>query len=464
MAPLGQPRVVWLGTLADRKAISQAHRTDYVFPNQIAERSPAVQEFLKQYLEEEQLSLEPTDLLSKPNSVVALMLIQPVMQHHALLPLSAEEQCQYDFWRFLAADEVEGKLYYYRILKLQPLSTKISLDVAGGKFTKRSLGFLDVGWASQCFTTTVLGVPEAELTWWQQANGRRPPTTLLRTPTAFACLIEKQVWRHVVLPDIKSKGITLMPGWGHLCVSRRLDSNEDMASDLWLMRDQIAQVVPKSVAAMLEDAWTPCPVLASPAGSMLVQDALQDAGQLLLGVSTPGSSRSGAEVLQKLYLAGRVVQASLDEARFFHAQNSNLTRNSKYGIHSLLNHFWLATCLRSDSQLRDVLGYAARVCLPPDAAAEALRFLDAAAEGCMRVPSPATISKARGRVDVAWMLLFRKEVSRKLAAGLHVYVQCDATWQAHREYQICLFNFVETGDLPRLHEDCGSVLCGIMAW
>ena len=405
-------------------------------------------------IQHERLSLEPADLLCKPNSVVALMLIQPIAPHHALLPLSAEEQCQYDVWRFLAAEEVEGNLHYYRILKLQSLSTKVPLDVAGGKFTKRSLGFLNVGWAEKCFSTGVLGVSEAGLAWWLQASGGRPPATLLRTTTSFACLIEKQVWTRVVVPDIKAKGITFMCGWGHAAVDRRTDDDLNLASDLWRMRDEMAQVVSRNVSCMLDDAWTPCPVLASSAGSLLVQDALQDAGQILLGVSRPNSAEDRGALLQKLYLAGRVVQASLDEARFFRAENSCLSRNSKYGIHALLNHFWLANCLHSDGQLRDVLAYAARVCLPPQAAAEALEFLDAAAEGRMRVPSASTISKARGRVDVAWMLLFRREVARKLEAGVKVFVQCDATWQAHREYQIVLLNFVETRDFPRLHEDC----------
>ena len=454
MEHVGQPRVVWLGTLSDGKAVSEGHRTHYVFPNQVAQQNSAVLDSLQAYLRQEELSLEPAELLCAPNTVVAIALIQPVHQHHALLPLLPEETCQYEVWRFLAAEELEGQLYYYRVLKMQGLLTKVSIGLVSGQHVRRSLGFLDVGWAEKCFTAGVLGVSDAEMRWWQQTCGGKPPTILLRTTTSFAFLIRARVWTRIVLPDMKVKGFSLLAGWEQEARGRRTDA--DLENDLLEMREQMTQVIPASVRTMLEGAFTPCPVLASRAGSLMVQDALQDTAQVLLGRSRPAVD--SGELLQKLYLAARVVQASLDEQRFFQAENSSLIRNRKYSIHSLLDHFWLANCLHSDSQLREVLGHAVRICLPPAAASEAQRFLNESSEGHMRLPSPSTISRSRGRVDVGFMLLFRELLASKLESGVKVYVQCDATWQAHREYQICLFNFVETHDVPRLHQDPGGML------
>ena len=38
-------------------------------------------------------------------------------------------------------------------------------------------------------------------------------------------------------------------------------------------------------------------------------------------------------------------------------------------------------------------------------------------------------------------------------AGLRVFDQTDATWQATQEYQVTVLNFIDTMDLPLLHKD-----------
>ena len=40
-------------------------------------------------------------------------------------------------------------------------------------------------------------------------------------------------------------------------------------------------------------------------------------------------------------------------------------------------------------------------------------------------------------------------------AGLRVFVQTDATWQAKQEYQVTVLNFIDTMDLPLLHKGRG---------
>ena len=116
--------------------------------------------------------------------------------------------------------------------------------------------------------------------------------------------------------------------------------------------------------------------------------------------------------------------------------------------------------------LRMALKHACAVILPPDAKQEALDFIDGVDNGIsdrMRIPSTATLSRCRARLDVAWTLLFRNWLSGHLRAkggsGVSLYIQTDATWQARQEYQVTLLNIVHKDCLLDLHKDRAVVTC-----
>ena len=116
-----------------------------------------------------------------------------------------------------------------------------------------------------------------------------------------------------------------------------------------------------------------------------------------------------------------------------------------------MNFFWVSGALQNDKDLRETLKQACLVSMPSRASQQAVSFIDGTGldHDKLRVPSMATLSKVRGRLDVA--------VKPKLVCangrGIRIYVQTDAAWQARQEYQVTLLNLVDVCDLERLHKD-----------
>ena len=129
---------------------------------------------------------------------------------------------------------------------------------------------------------------------------------------------------------------------------------------------------------------------------------------------------------------------------------------------------WVTGALQNDKDLRDMIKHVCEVALPPQVAADALAFIEGSEDsGQLKVPSIdsiATMSRVRARVDVAWMLLTREWVMSRLlvggGAGLRVYVQTDATWQAKQGYQVTVLNFVEMTNFVNLHKDHSPLFGG----
>ena len=113
----------------------------------------------------------------------------------------------------------------------------------------------------------------------------------------------------------------------------------------------------------------------------------------------------------------------------------------------------------NDKNLRETLKRACLVSMPTEAAKHAVAFIDGTEHDRMGVPSIATLSRVRARLDTAWMLYFREHVLMpKLmvsdGSGVRVFVQTDAAWQARQEYQVTILNVVACADLLPLHKDC----------
>lgn len=122
----------------------------------------------------------------------------------------------------------------------------------------------------------------------------------------------------------------------------------------------------------------------------------------------------------------------------------------------------------NDSNLRETLKLACLVSMPKQAAQHAASFIDGHDHDRMRVPSAATMSRVRARLDTAWMLYFRDYiVKQKLVtfggAGVRLFVQTDATWQARQEYQVTVLNMVDCADCFQLHKDCVMMHAGCLS-
>ena len=443
--------VAWLGSFKDGKAKTAQHRTAYLFLNRAAQRHPKVQSAMREYETQQGLAMGCSDdLLGTGGQISALALIEPRQQHHALLPLVEEQQCQYDVFRFLAGEDLEGRLYYFRVVRVELLPVPLSVSAAAYQSRGRCLSFVRSEWAAHFFTRERLGVSQATMDWWKLQAGCRLPTVLFRTLKPFVLLTVARAWGILALPDFNVSGVSIKAGWSSYKASRR--RNEHLQEDLLSLRDAFLATTSALSRRFIAAAVCPCPTLASSSGQQFVHSALCSVGKFLQGGRTVHD-----DLVQELYAASRIAQAAQDERVFWRFENEGLSSRSKHSVLRLLDFFFLAQYLRNDNDLRDALSLAASACMLPGEAQEIKRRLEQE-DNAIRVPQASTISRARGRIDVAFMLFYRELLEHYLERGDRIYVQCDATWQAHREYQICLLNILGGRNLLELHEDCPHVL------
>ena len=70
----------------------------------------------------------------------------------------------------------------------------------------------------------------------------------------------------------------------------------------------------------------------------------------------------------------------------------------------------------------------------------------------MRLPSKASLSRMRGRVDVAWMLKFRSLLQYMMDnGGVTIYPMVDPSPQGGRDYEMVVMSVIASRDLVQLH-------------
>ena len=194
-------------------------------------------------------------------------------------------------------------------------------------------------------------------------------------------------------------------------------------------------------------------------GKERMLEFLQSVHSMLFQDARPPAPEARRNLQLQLMTAAKALQVDQFQMIDFRRQHDVLlTKRRKYPAIRLLHFFWVAGSLHHDQELREMLRHVCLVALPPDIGAEAISFVDGDGEGKLRLPSAATVSRVRARLDVAWTLLMRCWVMERLhqggGRGLRVFAQTDATWQAKQEYQVTVLNFVDAVDLNLLHKDC----------
>ena len=442
---------VWLATFSDHKRKNhyigeQGQRKDqYVWVNAEAEGTPDIHRSLALYESKNELLTGTVSQSIFPvgHEIVGLLLLEPYAQHHALLQLNEEMQAQYHFWSSLAEDGLEGRLYYFRVVKADMMRVRMSLK---GTAVGRNACFvgLDSTWVDRCYTKDAIGVSQHDFDTWRRLSNGKAPVLALRLPKAIAFLLVSRSWTFAAVPE-SLLAVNILAGW-EIKTNRCCPGNKLLA-----MRDSFQQLLPPAMK------YNPS-LASSDFAAPHVLQALQSAGMMLQASSIDAESRQ--LILFNMYSAAVALQEEDVRNRVFMQKNSSIMKARKYSAVKLLEFFWVAGLLQTGKNLRLALKHACEACLPPDAKQAAVSFLEGLGEQDslrLRVPSPATLSRVRARLDVAWTLLFRKWVMSHLqecgGQGISLFVQTDATWQARQEYQIAVLNCVPKIVQLELHKD-----------
>ena len=123
-------------------------------------------------------------------------------------------------------------------------------------------------------------------------------------------------------------------------------------------------------------------------------------------------------------------------------------RNRSYDIYYLIRCFLLCDSLRSPHLLKRALYDASSLLLPKGAAKAVQYALD---NDELRLPASSTISRLRGRVDVAWMMVWRERIAKWLQDGLVIFPGTDSSPQGGRDYQVLVLDIACRANLPEIH-------------
>eukprot|EP00438_Fugacium_kawagutii_P014582 Skav210160 [mRNA] locus=scaffold1811:103411:117781:+ [translate_table: standard] len=449
-------QVVWLASFGDGKRDVSGHRVQHKWINEEAAGDLYVKSSLGTY--ERQNDLEEGAVLSRfvsGNEVVGLVWLEPLAEHHSLLPLSLEMQAQFNMWNNLGdGSPLREDFFYFRVLKAQPLLHRLSLKDAETK-SGRSTCFFHMNdvWAQRFFATNVLGVDETALRVWHDLSGKKIPTLGLKVPKPIAFLVANACWTNLAVPG-QLNNMDLKAGW-HVKHILKADSSKELQN----MRDSFLFLPSHELAAASKHVQHDFFNVASVQGKERMLEFLQSVDTLLFQDARPPTAEAKTALRVQLMAAAKALQVDQFQVSDFRRQHDVfLMKRRKYPAIRLLHFFWVAGSLHHDQELRDMLRHVCLVALPPDMAEEAVSFIDGNThEGKLRLPSAATVSRVRARLDVAWTLLMRSWVMERLrqggGRGLRVYAQTDATWQAKQEYQVTVLNFVESASLKLLHQD-----------
>jgi hypothetical protein len=142
------------------------------------------------------------------------------------------------------------------------------------------------------------------------------------------------------------------------------------------------------------------------------------------------------------------LQIFTDELREHNLSNKyGLQHGQGYAIQYLLESFFLSQVLTDSQHLGSVLKKSLRLILPAKVADTMGTYFSSNTP----VPSTATISRMRGRVDTTWMLVWRDRFQEWLDDGLVVYLGTDSSPQAGRDYQIIMLDIIPKIWLPGMH-------------
>ena len=383
--------------------------------------------------------------------IVAIAALEPLGQHHALRTLADEERVQRDLWRFFVQSSLHGKMSYFRVVRVKLLALPVPLHMAASKWKKRFFAKADAGWGMRNLTSNMQDMSREEQVWWmeqcQQCSPEGVPLVALRLPRPILSLVLASHWTRVAVPDASQDGFFLRAGWDAFpdaaaTLQRQLFQGEPCCRLLFSNDD------PLEGLKTVEDFQ-----VANGPGRAELHLLLQRVASAFMGCR-PCQGEARDRMFLELLAAGTALEDSEADLCRFLLTNAASGGTRRYSVSSLLNYFILSGFLHRDADLREALESCCKLVLPADQANAALSLLHGDGHYKLNVPSASTISRARFKVDVAWMLVVRDQLKACLLnGGVKLFVQTDATFQAGKQYQITILNIVKNMDIPMLSKD-----------
>ena len=372
--------------------------------------------------------------------VHALAWLEPSLRYSCFSDLPRNMEMQREYMSNVANGcPIVGNLFFFEVKAVYKLPHPRSMPFIASKSF-----FTDLpGW----FVTDLLEqvvdslAPENIRPWMRED----PCTLALRVPKPYAALVASGRLRQLAAADLgRSSGIipgVLSIGWAD---HHRMRS--EGLRGLRHLRDSFAQLSDQ------RPAYTFC---LPPPHVLQEHSAMSEKSVTrLLGIVRRALSRlrweEDEDGMRNLHDMMACAQHFVDKKKAL--GKSNVSCNTRYNHMTLINSVVMCQDLKNDSKLRKTCIRAAAIFGQNAAEAFVRSIIDNARAA--RLPSIATISRARGRLDVSHMLETRKMMWRILhlqnddVPGMFLYIIPDKSPQGGREYEMVVVDYVKNRLLP----------------
>ena len=454
--------VVWLVDLpnmirirnvaASKGTLLENRHIERLYPNQIALDMETVQKL-------EDSGINWNFEVDDPVCVRALVHIEADEMHHDLKLLTEHQRLHRDYFARLSFGKSNvGHQSYFKVLGYIGLPNPIELPAL--RQDRCFLSPLPGSFVYSLFDDMTAKYEHDLPDWIFRAS-----VWCLRTARPFAALVTKGFMNSLSVCNLglardELKGCqSFVVGWPDASVrrSKRYKPQDDNHSEYYDHQNELAvvhdQFPPCKYSPPSDDLLATCATL----DKRFIQQTFECVRDLIRCVDASGTVVP-SDVMQHLHDHASGWQAYADRLSEFEATRLTVQAyNKKYSIVTLIHTFLACGYLKSDGQIRDACQWMLRACLPKDIAEHMVKHL-ISEEDRLRLPSKSTMSRLRGRVDVAWMLTFRSILHNMiLDGGVVMYPMVDSSPQAGRDYEMLVVNIVAAKFLAELHVDIGKL-------
>ena len=432
----------------DTDVTNQVHGLSRVYCNDMALNVAGVRATLLRHGINEEYCDVP------PNTCKALGLanVRADFLYDALRVLDPCQAMQREFWAQLSGGVSNvGHLHYFHCNETLLLRKPLDMKRLGriGKGTRTFFSCLSDLHAEELFEAVegqcVGGLPE-----WLVGLGTLP-FLVIKLPSPFACLVLHGATASFSVcelstrtrPELLGQGI----GWS---LGRHARRHGGFHRAHWLK--QLLDSFPNARWRSVNDEED-SEEDNQPGHSLLSKTFMQDLADTTRGAlcAVTGQHDNTPAWLQRLHKRLAALESTSDQLSAFR-ERKNLTRGQGFTAIALIHAFLVAQCLKKDCDLHKICCRALEMTMPPEIAAEVNAWMES--EAAISVPSPAVVSRLRGRMDVAFMLIFRERLSEMVQlGGVSVFAAIDSSPQAGRDYEMLVLHIVRKNALAESHAD-----------
>ena len=371
------------------------------------------------------------------DSILGVALIEPSFVFDPLQSLTDSERMQKDFFQGLyhAANAGEdlngalnGALTFFKVCSFVKLGREMPVQRVGSRQSRAFFSRMQEGQLDRLLDSLAadrIFQPQ----WLQEALKQNRAQAMIHLPLPFSVLVAVGEWRSFCACDMRG---SLYKGW--TLGACPLVWEDGQLPVLRMPELEVENIMHVETAAKFA----------------------QDLQAIYATMCELIGSDLGPDAARKMHAIAASLQNHVSGMRTAYRNDAELLSAGResYNAYYLLHCFLLCDLLRADSSLEEAVRHACRIALPLHVQDAVLLMLD---EGQRPTPSPATVSRLRLKVDVAWMLLLRRKMEDFLRNGLVVHCMVDSSPQGGHDYELLHLTFVAKQDLAQLHADICSL-------